>query len=228
MNNIPKKKTFSGSHMRGVGDGYLDFKCDSCGAICPVMRSRAVPLDGPGRPPVENTARFVSACVGIGIGYEQATNLALGLNIGPLCKSTWEGCQAKCAASVRTALDKEIEVSIKEEIMLTQLFEGDAAIDKATGETMIRVIADGSWQKRYGRNSLWGYSAMYGFYSPGHFRERDCKGRTIRACAARVSCLGVSGMAVGFLFEGQTARGIKLPRPARFARQHSNTRHKPR
>ena len=38
--------------------------------------------------------------------------------------------------------------------MLTLLFEGDAAIDKATGKTMIRVITDGSWQKRYGRNSL--------------------------------------------------------------------------
>lgn len=31
--------------------------------------------------------------------------------------------------------------------------------------TMIRVITDGSWQKRYGRSSLWGYGALYGIYT---------------------------------------------------------------
>ena len=35
--------------------------------------------------------------------------------------------------------------------MLTLLYEGDSAI--TAGKTMIRVITDGSWQKRYGRNS---------------------------------------------------------------------------
>ena len=38
--------------------------------------------------------RFVAACVGIGIGYEQTENLALNLNMGTVRKATWDGCKA--------------------------------------------------------------------------------------------------------------------------------------
>ena len=157
--------SFAGSTRRGIGGGSLDFTCDECGGGRDLQRSRYVPSVGPGRPQEENTLRFVAACVGIGIGYEQTENLALNLNMGTVCKATWDGCRAKCATSARTAREKDIEANLKEEIMLTLLFEGDAAVDKATGKTMIRVITDGSWQKRYGRNSLWGYAAIYGFYT---------------------------------------------------------------
>ena len=29
----------------------------------------------------------------------------------------------------------------------------------------MRAVIDGPWQKRYGRNSLWGYAVMCGFYT---------------------------------------------------------------
>ena len=41
---------------------------------------------------------------------------------------------------------------------------GDEAHDE-NGNVKIRIITDGSWQKRYGRNSLFGYGVMYGFYT---------------------------------------------------------------
>ena len=154
--------SFEGSRRSGLG-GSLDFKCDACAGPVSVMRGRSIPHEGPGRPASENTLRFVAAAIGVGLGFESTANLTLNLNLGTLCKTTWEPCKAKCAVYVKTALEKECEANLKEEIMLTLLYEGDSAI--TAGKTMIRVITDGSWQKRYGRNSLWGYGALYGFYT---------------------------------------------------------------
>ena len=47
---------------------------------------------------------------------------------------------------------------------MTLLVLGDEAHDE-NGNVKIRIITDGSWQKRYGRNSLFGYGVMYGFYT---------------------------------------------------------------
>ena len=142
--------SFAGSSRSGLG-GSLDFTCDACEGLVSVMRGRSIPHEGPRRPASENTLRFVTAAIGVGLGFEATANLTLNLHLGTLCKTTWDSCKAKCAVSVQTALEKECEANLKEENMLTLLYEGDSAI--TAGKTMIRVITDGSWQKRCGRNS---------------------------------------------------------------------------
>ena len=60
--------------------------------------------------------------------------------------------------------EKMVEKNIKKEIALALLHEGDAALAPG-GSVYITVMTDGSWSKRYGRNSLFGIGAMYGRYT---------------------------------------------------------------
>ena len=71
---------------------------------------------------------------------------------------------ARSQAAGKSSLSAEIAVNREKERVATLLYEGESC-RSPSGKIQIRVITDGSWQKRYGRNSLWGYSAMYGFYT---------------------------------------------------------------
>jgi hypothetical protein len=58
--------------------------------------------------------------------------------------------------------------NLKKEIELTLEMEDEFAgcLDRKNKVgVLIKVITDGSWQKRYGRNSLFGCGCMYGYYS---------------------------------------------------------------
>ena len=57
-------------------------------------------------------------------------------------------------------LKKEIEFTLKMERGSVGYLDEEKKIG-----VLIKVITDGSWQKRNGRNSLFGYGAMYGYYS---------------------------------------------------------------
>ena len=62
-------------------------------------------------------------------------------------------------AAGKSSLLVEIDANREKERVATLLYEGESCRSPSR-EIQIRVITDGSWQKRYGRNSLWGYSAM--------------------------------------------------------------------
>jgi len=53
---------------------------------------------------------------------------------------------------------------MEKEKTATILHEGDSCLT-SDGKVKIKVMTDGSWQKRYGRNSLYGIGAMYGHYT---------------------------------------------------------------
>jgi hypothetical protein len=79
------------------------------------------------------------------------------------CKATWYAAVDRSQAAGKSSLLVEIYANREKERVATLLYEGESC-RSPSGKIKIRCITDGSWQKRYGRNSLWGYSAMYGFY----------------------------------------------------------------
>ena len=156
--------TLKGSNKCGVGSGTLNFVCAKCDHEYPLQRSRNVVTGIRGRPTEENTVRFISACLGVGLGHSATNTLLSGANLPQMCTSTFHSVSRKTGVASKSALEVEREKNLAEEIRLTLLYEGDAAYG-ADGKVMIRVITDGSWQKRYGHNSLWGYGVMCGFYT---------------------------------------------------------------
>ena len=85
------------------------------------------------------------------------------------------------AAKSHKKVNGEItRANLEKEIALTQLHEGDAALSP-DGKVYISVMTDGSWQKRMGRNSLFGVGAYYGVYT-----------NKLLFCSTRVSRCAVS------------------------------------
>jgi hypothetical protein len=66
--------------------------------------------------------------------------------------------------AAKTVLQRRIEANIEKERVTTLLHEGDDAIGP-DDRLKCTFSTDGSWQKRYGRNSLRGYGVMYGLYT---------------------------------------------------------------
>ena len=156
---------FARSEPRGLG-GSLVFQCRSCGGPRELQRSRRVgPRGGAkGARAEESTLRFVSSCVDAGMGLRAANAVLIGQNLPPLNERTWAGAAAKTAEAETAVFEKMVEKNIKKEIALALLHEGDAALAPG-GSVYITVMTDGSWSKRYGRNSLFGIGAMYGRYT---------------------------------------------------------------
>ena len=149
---------------RWRGRGHFEFACSNCNFKYPLQRSRPIVTGARGRPTEDNTARFISACVAVGLGHSATNTLLTGANLPEVCLATFHSISAKTGVAAKSALELELEKKLAEEIRLSVLYEGDASLGE-DGKTKIRVITDGSWQKRYGHNSLWGYEVMYGFYT---------------------------------------------------------------
>jgi len=111
-----------------------------------------------------NTQRVVSAFVLGGVGLQTTNAVLLALNMEPLCESTWSSHTARVAEAASGSMRETLATHLRAEITATLLYEGEDAIGP-DGKVYVRVVTDGSWQKRYGRNSLWGYAVMYGFYT---------------------------------------------------------------
>jgi hypothetical protein len=117
-----------------------------------------------GAPADEINARVVSACMCAGIGLQQANTLLLGIDLPGLNPTVWQRWANHTTDAAKTVLQRRIEANIEKERMATLLYEGEDAIGP-DGRIKCSFITDGSWQKRYGRNSLWGYGVMYGLYT---------------------------------------------------------------
>ena len=153
----------NGHTSRGVGGGALNFACAFCFEQRPLPTSRRLSADTRTH---ETTVRAVHALSGEGLGHAKADRILMNMDLLPVNNAVWE----QAAQKARDATDAEfaamIDANISEEAKLTLLVEGESCLSPS-GKIMIRVMTDGTWQKRYGRNSLWGAAALYGYYTGG-------------------------------------------------------------
>ena len=158
---------FERDERAGLG-GSLVFRCKNCYEERPFHRSRPAEPDGEGtkgRKACETTRRFVHAATEVGLGFRAGGEaLLVALDLPTLHASTWQRA-TQVAAKAHKKVNGEItRANLKKEIALTRLHEGDAALSP-DGKVYISVMTDGSWQKRMGRNSLFGVGAYYGVYT---------------------------------------------------------------
>ena len=89
-------------------------------------------------------------------------------DIKPINASVYYTHSGGVSQAQEKIFNSQMEENLKKEIELTLEMEGESVgyLDKENKiGVLIKVITDGSWQKRYGRNSLFGYGCMYGYYS---------------------------------------------------------------
>jgi hypothetical protein len=157
--------TLSGNKKSGAG-GELVFMCKLCYEVRPLQRgSKLAKAPGEAGAAAEaNTLRMVNAFQSAGIGLAEANSFLHALDMSVLNTRTWQVAADKSGEGAEEVLAEEIEKNIQAEIAATLREEGESARG-ADGKIKIGVMTDGSWQKRYGRNSLWGYGVMYGQYT---------------------------------------------------------------
>ena len=163
---------FFESKKRGVGGGHLAFKCGT--ATCPhtYVFKRSAELEKEvgsfkkgGAPTDANTARIVIAAKSAGMGLSQLNQFLMMSNIPKLNEGVWGIHGKEFDVSAKACVSDMILKNLELEEVATLLREGEGCRCAVTGKIKIKVMTDGSWQKRYGRNSLWGFGAMYGFYT---------------------------------------------------------------
>ena len=172
-------------HKRGVGDGCLRFRCAGCSVSVDIKRSKNVDEpDRRGAPASENTLRVINTAQWLGMGHKQLSTFLVGCNMPPVNQKTWALASSKAAAATEKSFEEMMAENLEEEKKMTLEKEGEAARGPS-GKVHIRAMTDGSWQKRYGRNSLWGCGVMYGYYT----------GKPISAesrCARCVTCMSAA------------------------------------
>jgi hypothetical protein len=138
-----------------------------------------------------NTARGVAAFKAAGIGQSNANQFLLGMDLPSINTNVWAAHGETFSAATKTNLDGIILKNIEKEKTATLLQEGESC-RTSDGKVKISVMTDGSWQKRYGRNSLYGIGAMYGHYTGSVIFTSD-------RCARCQVCMTA------------TSRGVELP-----------------
>ena len=148
----------AGETRRAIGGGSLDFRCVSCGATRHVRLSSQIGKQD------EATMRFISAVTTEGLGKQQLDRLLTKMDIGAVNNKVHARVVEKVDAAAAIEMDQMCDAALKREMEATLLMEGEACTSK-TGKIMITIISDGTWQKRYGRNSLAGFVGVYGLYT---------------------------------------------------------------
>jgi hypothetical protein len=148
----------AGETQRAIGGGSLDFACVSCGHIRHVRLSSQI-----GRQD-EATVRFISAATTEGMGKAQIDRLLTKMDIGAVNNKVHARVVEKVDAAAALEMDQMCDSALKREMEATLLMEGETCRSK-TGKIIITIISDGTWQKRYGRNSLAGFVGVYGLYT---------------------------------------------------------------
>ena len=149
----------AGETKRAIGGGSFDFACVRCGYL------RHVPLSSRhGKKQDEATVRFIAAATTEGMGNSQVNRLLTKLDIGAVNNRVYVRVVEAVDEAAGAEVDQMCKGALQREIAATLLMEGEACRSK-TGKMIITVISDGTWQKRYGRNSLVGFVGVYGLYT---------------------------------------------------------------
>ena len=148
----------AGETKRAIGGGSFDFACVQCGCL------RHLPLSSRHGKQDEATVRFISATTTEGMGNSHVNRLLTKLDIGAVNNRVYARIVEAVDEAASAEADQMCKAALKREIAATLLYEGEACRSK-TGKIIITVISDGTWQKRYGRNSLVGFVGVYGLYT---------------------------------------------------------------
>jgi hypothetical protein len=153
---------FQKDRRRGVG-GALVFMCNDCGFEHEIRRGYTHTAAGgkKGAHYEENTLRLVTAFKCAGINHTQANHVLLGAGIPSLSNDAWNGPSDKVNAAIASETAKMCAANLEEEKAATIALLGEKAL-APDGSVFITVLGDGSWSKRYGRNSLAGIFGFYG------------------------------------------------------------------
>ena len=148
----------AGETHRAIGGGSLDFACVECGQL------RHVPLAARIGKQDEVTVRFLSAATTEGMGSAQINRLLTKMDIGAVNNRVRDRVVKAVDAAAALEMKQLSSEALEREVAATLLMEGEAC-KSSTGKVMITIISDGTWQKRYGRNSLAGFVGAYGLYT---------------------------------------------------------------
>ena len=149
----------AGETKRAIGGGSFDFVCVRCGYL------RHLPLSSRhGKKQDEATVRFIAAATTEGMGNSQVNRLLTKLDIGAVNNRVYARVVEAVDEAAGAEVDQMCKGALQREIAATLLMEGEACRSE-TGKMIITVISDGTWQKRYGRNSLVGFVGVYGLYT---------------------------------------------------------------
>ena len=148
----------AGETKRAIGGGSFDFACVQCGCL------RHLPLSSRHGKQDEATVRFISATTTEGMGNSQVNRLLTKLDIGAVNNRVYVRVVEAVDEAAGAEVDQMCKGALQREIAATLLMEGEACRSK-TVKMIITVISDGTWQKRYGRNSLAGFVGVYGLYT---------------------------------------------------------------
>ena len=85
------------------------------------------------------------------MGEARLNNFLLGVGANVAATGTFYKSAGKVEEAHSDLLALEIKKNLENEITMTLLMLGDEAHDE-NGNVKIRIITDGSWQKRYDRN----------------------------------------------------------------------------
>ena len=166
-----------GETRRGVSGGTFDFKCTSCFA------TRRIPLASKVGRSDEGTSRIVAAATTEGMGKAQINRFLTKMDIPKVNNKVHARVAKKIDAAAAAEFDQMSSAALEREKAATLLMEGEACRSK-TGKIMITIISDGTWQKRYGRNSLAGFVGVYGLYT-GECLYAGSKMARCAACSYR-------------------------------------------
>ena len=147
-----------GETRGSIGGGSLDFRCGSC------HMARCVPLSSKVGRHDEATMRFIATATTGGLGRAATNRLAAKLDIGVVNNTVHARVVDRIEKAAAAEFDLVSDAALKREVQATLLMEGESCYN-SQGKVMITVISDGTWQKRYGRNSLVGFVGVYGLYT---------------------------------------------------------------
>ena len=122
-------------------------------------RSSKLESNKRGPKPDATTARIIAASRSAGLGLTGLNNMLIHADIKPINASVYYTHSGGVSQAQEKIFNSQMEENLKKEIELTLEMEGEAVgyLDKENKKgVLIKVITDGSWQKRYGRNALFG------------------------------------------------------------------------
>ena len=143
--------------QRGAGS-IFKFRCDECDEYTFKLHTQAgLRLGKRGPPTSEATVRLANWALRTGGGYAAVQALCRDMDMPAPSKVAFDLALGHASTAFKQAGEELMEEACNEERAL--LVEQGVASD-ANGALATKVTFDGSWPKRYGHNSLWGFTSM--------------------------------------------------------------------
>jgi hypothetical protein len=143
--------------QRGAGSVFR-FRCEECDMHTFTLRTQAgLRLGKRGPPTSEATVRLANWALRNGGGYAAVQALCRDMDVPAPSFVAFNLALGHASRAFKQAGEELMEEACNEEraLLVSQGVESDA-----NGALATKVTFDGSWPKRYGHNSLWGFTSM--------------------------------------------------------------------